>query len=318
MNDRSPAGVTAVVVTYNSADTIGALLDSLAAGTIVPAVVVVDNGSRDETVAIVRARGDATVIATGANLGYSGGINVALRRIDAAEHVLILNPDLTVAPTTVAQLMAELGDGSVGLVAPLLRESETGTRFDSLRREPTPLRALGDAVFGSRWRSRPAWFGETLRRDEDYARPCDVDWAGGAALLVSAACRRAVGEWDADTFFLYAEETDYARRVRAAGFRVRFTPAAQAQHDGSGSGQPAALVALLSVNRVRDFARHHGTGRTALFRAAVAVQHALRPHDARHRHALPIVLDRRRWASLPAGEPLPERLSTPLETRTTW
>lgn len=317
MNDRD-AVVTAVVVTYNSADTIGALLDSLAQGTVVPRVVVVDNGSMDRTREIASARTGVEVIATGANLGYSGGINVGLRRVADGDDVLILNPDLTVSPTMVERMRDELADPTVGIVAPLLRDARTGRRYHSLRRDPSPLRALGDAVLGERWPTRPAALAETMRRDAEYAAAHDVAWAGGAALLISARCRRQVGDWDAATYFLYAEETDYAERARAHGLRVRFTPRAEARHVGSGSGQPAPLVALVSVNRVRCYARRHGAVRTALFRGAIAAQHLLRLRDARHRSALPVVLDRRRWAALPAGDALPDHLTiTPAEARPT-
>jgi len=312
--------LTAVIVTYNSAGTIGELLDSLDAGTVRPRIIVVDNGSSDDTVAVARSRAGITVIDTGANLGYSGGINVGLRVTPASHDVLILNPDLAVTATTVERMRRALDTPGVGIVAPLLLDPNGGVRFDSLRREPSILGALGDAIFGNRWAARPAWFAETLRRDSDYAEPRDVAWAGGAALLIAAACRARVGGWDADTYFLYSEETDYARRARDAGFRVRFDPRAQAHHVGSGSGQPAALVALISVNRVRYFRARHSALATAAFRSAIAVQHLLRLHDARHRHSLRTLLDGRRWSALPAGDRMPPGVAphTIRTTEPTW
>ncbi|MFS2280441.1 glycosyltransferase family 2 protein [Microbacterium sp. OR21] len=307
--DDTSARIAAIIVTYNSAATLGALLASLNASTVGVRVIIVDNGSADDTLAVAATEPRALVVATGANLGYSGGINVGRQHVRQGEHIAILNPDLVVDPDTLQVLLEVIdGDPAVGIAAPQLRGLHDDDRFDSLRREPTVLRALGDSVFGNRWRSRPAWLAETLRTDDDYARGRDVAWAGGAALLISAACDRAVGAWDSATYFLYSEETDYARRARDAGFVVRYAPAAVARHEGSGSGQPAPLVALISVNRIRYFQRLHGPVRTKLFRMAVAVQHAIRPHDPRHRFSLPVVLNRRRWTGLPAGDATPAAL----------
>ncbi|MEW1976058.1 glycosyltransferase family 2 protein [Microbacterium profundi] len=308
--DDASARVAAIIVTYNSSATLPELLASLDTSTVEVRAIIVDNGSADDTLIVAGREPRALVIATGANLGYSGGINVGRTYVREGEHVAILNPDLTVEPEMLAGLLQVIDDDpTVGIAAPQLRGLDHEERFDSLRREPTVMRALGDSIFGNRWRGRPAWLAETLRADRDYERAHDVAWAGGAALLISAACDRAVGDWDSAMYFLYSEETDYARRARSQGFRVRYVPDAVARHEGSGSGQPAPLVALISVNRIRYFQRLHGPVRTGLFRIAVAVQHALRPHDPRHRYSLPVVLDRSRWARLPSGDPVPSTLS---------
>ncbi|MCC2029635.1 glycosyltransferase family 2 protein [Microbacterium sp. YMB-B2] len=309
-HDDTSSRVAAIIVTYNSAPTLPGLLASLDAATAPVRAIIVDNGSADETLTVAAREPRALTIATGANLGYSGGINVGRRYVRDGEHIAILNPDLTVEPGALERLLQAIdADPAVGIAVPQLRGLDHDGRFDSLRREPSVTRALGDSIFGNRWRERPSWLAETLRADRDYGRSHDVAWAGGAALLISAGCDRRVGEWDSATYFLYSEETDYARRARDAGYSVRYVPEAIARHEGSGSGQPAPLVALISVNRIRYFERLHGPTRTALFRGAVAVQHLLRPHDPRHRHSLPIVLNRARWRTLPAGDPEPATLS---------
>jgi GT2 family glycosyltransferase len=242
-----------------------------------------------------------TLVEAGGNLGYSGGINLGRQHVPPTHQLAVLNPDLRVAEDCLSRLTEVLTDPTIGIAVPMLLNTD-GSRFDSLRREPSVLRVFGDSVFGSRWPNRPKFLAETLRRDDEYSRAGDVAWAGGAALLISSVCNEEVGPWDADTYFLYSEETDYASRARESGFRVRYEPTAQAWHIGSASGQPAELVALMSVNRIRYFANRHGRLPSLLFGVAVAVQHLIRVRDPRHRIALRYVVDRSSWSRLPNGD----------------
>ena len=122
----------------------------------------------------------------------------------------------------------------------------------------------------------------------------------GAAVLVPAAVARDVGPWN-ESFFLYAEEIDYMRRIRTRGLRIQFEPAAVVRHRGGGSGSSIDLEALKAVNRVRYIEIYHGRVYSAAFRAAVALRHALRSYSAEHRHVLAILLRRRRWLELPGA-----------------
>ena len=76
-----------------------------------------------------------------------------------------------------------------------------------------------------------------------YTHAHPVDWATGAAVLVTAAAADTVGPWD-ERFFLYSEETDYSRRLRDAGYEVWYEPSATVRHAGAGSGTAPALDAL--------------------------------------------------------------------------
>lgn len=290
------------VVTYNSADHLPQLLASIpaAAAGLRTRVIVVDNASEDATVSVARSWPGVTVVEAGANLGYSGAINVARSRAGTLDAFAVLNPDLKLHPRALTLLVGALRDPKVGVAVPTLVEGD-GRVFPHLRNEASVSRALGDALFGSHWPGRPRFLTEVLRRPDDYRRERDVAWAGGAALVISAECNERVGAWDSERYFLYSEETDYARRARDLGFHIRFIPAAGATHEGAGSGQSAALLALMSVNRVRYFESHHGRLQAFAFRMAVALMHLLRARDPHHRAALRCVLFRRRWSDLPSA-----------------
>jgi GT2 family glycosyltransferase len=300
------AEVAALVVTYNSAPDVSPLIDDLrlAAHDHPIRLIVVDNKSSDDTVNIVRAHDDIILVESGGNLGYAGGINAGLDLAGNCDNVLILNPDLALAPGAVTRLLTAADDERIGAVVPLILD-KTGTISLSVHREPSLTSAIGDALFGSKIRPRPSFSSEVDFRREHYLVARDIDWATGAALLVPSAVARAVGEWN-EEFFLYSEEVDYFRRIRTAGRRIRFEPTAVVKHRGAGSGTAQVLAILKAVNRVRYVERYHGGGYAALFRGVVALAEALRSYDAVHRTTLGVILNRRRWQELPqATESIP-------------
>ncbi|MGX5653818.1 glycosyltransferase family 2 protein [Geodermatophilus nigrescens] len=285
-----------VVVTYRSAMDLGRLLSSLprAAGTTRVQVTVVDNASADDVGAVVASHPRTTLVRSRVNLGYAGAINLALRTIPPSRWVLILNPDLVLETGAVETLIAVAERTGAGAVVPKLL-GDGGRLALSQRREPTVLRALGEAVMGDHLPARPSWAAEMVRDPLAYEFEHEVDWATGAAVLLRRAALEAVGGWDA-RFFLYSEETDYFRRLRERGFSVVYTPAAVACHRGGGSGNSAALVALLAVNRVRYFRVRHGSWATAAFWAACVLHAALRSRRPVERAALRGLLMRsQRW-----------------------
>jgi GT2 family glycosyltransferase len=293
-----------VGVTYNSAVHVEAFLDSIprAASGLSIRSVIVDNDSRDGTVALLRARPDVVVIESGANLGYSGAINLARASAGPCSALLIANPDLVLEDGAVSELYAAVCEPGIGVAVPMLLYNDRSL-YLSLRREPTVLRSFGDAMLGARVAARPGWLSETIRDFHAYESARDVDWASGAALMISSDCDRAVGEWDAGSFFLYAEETDFAARARRCGYRIRYVPTARARHEIGASGRSPVLAALLAVNRVRYFEKYHRGPSRYLYRATIALQHLLRCYDASERASLRAVCRRSLWSELPSAGP---------------
>jgi GT2 family glycosyltransferase len=311
------ADAAVIMVTYNSASHIPQLIDDLRAAGAERSlrVIVIDNQSADGTAEVVRAHPDIELVEAGGNLGYAGGINVALPLTDPCDGVLILNPDLRVKPNAVDQLLDVLvRDDTVGAVVPRILDMDE-TPYPSLRHEPSITRLLGDALFGSKlWRGRPGFLSEFDYRPESYQHARDIEWATGAALLIRSTVAREVGEWN-EEFFLFSEETDYFRRIRESGYAVRFEPSAVVQHElgGSGTASPA-LAPLLAVNRIRYAELYHGSVYSTGVRAAVALAEVLRSYNPVHRRTLAIVLSRSRWRGLPAATKpvVAEPLSGPL------
>ncbi|MET9468609.1 glycosyltransferase family 2 protein [Streptomyces sp. NPDC006544] len=276
-----------VVVTWNSARVIPEFLAALPEGMagLDWRLVVADNDSADDTVDLIRSLApDTTVVQTGRNAGYAAGVNAALEAAAGWEGgyraALVCNPDIRMRRGCAELLVDALGSplegggGRVGISVPLLYEEDGALQY-SLRRESRVTRALGEAVIGNRRAGRFPQWSELVTDPSAYGRATVADWATGALMALSRECLDACGTWD-ESFFLYSEETEYCLRAGDRGFATRLEPAASAVHLGGESQVSPRLWTLLTLNRVRLYARRNGAASTAAFRAAVLLRETLR------------------------------------------
>jgi GT2 family glycosyltransferase len=129
----------------------------------------------------------------GANLGHGGGQNRLLAERGGATHIWILNPDTCVAPRCLAELVAMMGDSTVGIA--------------EARQVPLEHQKSYDPDSG------------------------ETSWATGACALVRATVFDTIGTFDATSFFLYCDDVDLSWRARLAGYKVVHQPAAVVFHD---------------------------------------------------------------------------------------
>ncbi len=272
-----PPDVSVVVVTFNSAEVIGNFLAALPAALeqVSYELVVADNASDDETVQLVsELAGDATLVPLPDNRGYAAGINAALRHCRNSRAVLVANPDIRLTPGSVRRMLQALdASPDAGIVVPRLVDGDGRLQW-SLRREPTLLRALGEALLGGQRAGRFEALGEVVAEPGRYERPGTADWACGAIMLIASRCLQECS-WD-ESFFLYSEETDFMLRARDAGFLLRYLPGAVATHVGGGSHLSPPLWTLLTLNRLRLYADRHGPAATAAYWFALLLNESIR------------------------------------------
>ncbi len=250
--------IAVVIVTFNSADVLGSCLRSLAGqGVRLSAVVVADNASKDESIAIAEAATDLEIqtVQLGRNAGYAAAVNAGIAALDTDEldAVFVMNPDCRLRPETLLLLSHALRQPGRGIAVPRLVHPD-GTLVSSLRRRPTVRGALAEAVIGGNLAGRIGTLGEMITDPRAYEQPGPAAWATGAAMLISAEAIRDIGPWD-ESFLLYSEETEYALRAADRGWFLWYEPAAVVEHIGGESGTNPGLAALLVVNKVRLFRR---------------------------------------------------------------
>ncbi|MBI2320952.1 MAG: glycosyltransferase family 2 protein, partial [Chloroflexi bacterium] len=270
--------LSVVVVSWNVAPLLRRCLASVLAGASGRAldVWVVDNGSRDASVALVRREfSQVQVIANERNHGYAAAVNQGLVAC-RGRAVLLLNPDAELLGDAL-RVMADYLDAhpNVGVVGPRL-VYPNGRTQPSRRRFPTLTTALRESTPAQRfWPDSPAVRHYYVADRPDEAEQ-DVDWLVGAALLVRRSAIDEVGLLDED-FPVYWEETDWQRRMRQAGWRIVYLPHACVLHHEAQSTSQARLRRHLwfQQGKVCYFAKHHGPRAAAAVRAALVVSYAL-------------------------------------------
>lgn len=220
-------GVTAVVIAWRSAAFLDDCLDSLACQDYPGGVrvVVVDNDADAATRDVLARRHDVRVIRSDRNLGFAGGVALALARV-TTRWVFVLNDDAVAAPDAVRLLVAAAGPG-VASVQPAVRLA--GTR--PMLTNSTGLGVSPDGYGYDRDWLRP--WGEHGSAGEPFG-------ASGSAMLLDAAAAAAVGGMD-PRLFLYYEDLDLAWRLRLGGHRSAYMPSAVVDHRhaaSSGEGSP--------------------------------------------------------------------------------
>lgn len=249
--------VTVIVLAYNGARYLPECLRGLADLPPSFRVLVVDNGSADESVALARAAGVA-VVENGENLGFSRGMNRGMRLalgleaipgldLPAADVVVLLNQDTRCLPGWADAIVSPFDDETIGAVGCKILADD----------ERTILHVGG----GLEPHAFTYHAGEGERDEGQYREVVDVEYATGAALALRASALRETGLLDERFSPAYMEEVDLCARLRRAGYRVVVNPAAAVvHHEGASTSDPLLRAywfnrgRLLFLTKQRDLA----------------------------------------------------------------
>jgi GT2 family glycosyltransferase len=223
------ADVSVVVVTYNALPWIERALESVRGYE----TIVVDHGSTDGTLELVRERFPEARLIEQENKGLGGGSNAGMR-VASGDYFLLLNSDAWALDGAVERLVSFAEEHpAAAVIGPKLLHPD-GTLQRSVRGFPTLWRLATEYLFlrklAPRSRALNAFYGDGFA----YDRPLEAEFLMGACLLVRREAADTVGLFDED-FFMFTEETDWCYRFRQAGWKVLFTPDAEFVHVGGAS-----------------------------------------------------------------------------------
>lgn len=231
----------AVVVTYNSAEAISRLRLISHLSDLFDRVIVVDNGSTDQTRKLAGANG-THIVCLPRNVGFGQAANFGVALVRTTCFAL-LNPDIVFGNVHDLMLLERhLDNSSVALCAPAL-VLPNGTLQDSARAVPSPLTLLERRILG---------------RDSGAIRPTiaqDVPWVVGGCMIIRRSAFEAVRGFD-PRYFLYFEDVDLCVRLRLAGWKVRFEPAAVVRHEHAAESR-GSLHGLAARHHIRSAARFY-------------------------------------------------------------
>lgn len=228
------------VLTYGDSGVHLPLLDSLWAEGIEPAqVLVVHNPARTDE-PDPRLVDGVELVRNAGNLGYAGGMNVALERLLArgSDPLLLLTHDARLRPGALAALLAAAArDPGYGVLGPALKMAGSEEPFS----------------FGGRTSRNGVCSHVRRPPSADAAGVAACDWVDGGTLLLRAGAVTAAGRFD-ERFWGYCEESDLCLRIQRAGMRIGVALDAVADQDPGGLKRPGAWAYLLTRNGI-EYAR---------------------------------------------------------------
>jgi GT2 family glycosyltransferase len=223
------AQITVAIVSYNTRDLLRACLASLPEGLD---VWVVDNGSTDGSVAMVRSEfPSAHLVPSDRNLGFGRAVNLVGAR-SSSPWLICANADVRLdSPAALDRLVAAAeADPGAGAVAPRLVLPDGRVQHSVFAFPTVPFSALyALGLAGDRLCVPGRW---------DWRRARRVPWAIGAFLLVRRSAWDAVGGFD-ERQWMYAEDLDLGWRLRRAGWATRYEPRAVVHHVSGASASTA-------------------------------------------------------------------------------
>lgn len=221
-----------IIVVYNSSKLIEGTIKSLIRHIrdLEYEIIVVDNKSYDDTVAIVKnIRGNIRVKLNDRNYGFAKANNIGFKE-SRGEYILILNPDIEFTDQTdIHLLIRKLNEQEDnGIIAPKLLYGD-GTIQESARSFPGPLVLLIRGMKIERFFIRTKFYRKFLMLDKPADTDVHPDWVIGAFMFMKRKIFEALGGFD-EKYFMYYEDVDLCNRARQLGYKIVYTSKTSAIH----------------------------------------------------------------------------------------
>jgi GT2 family glycosyltransferase len=241
-------------------------------------VIVVDNGSTDDSASMLRASfPDVRLICNATNRGFAAANNQGIAA-SRGELVLLLNSDTQVLQGALDRLIGAATEfPQAGVIGCRLLNPDGTLQHSVLQFLTLPKAILASLGIKKISLGRYSYTAHGLIADWSYDAVRQVDYVKGACMLIRRSTLEQVGLLD-ESFFMYAEEADYCYRVRNAGWAVLFYPDAEVTHWGGQSAQQVApeTAARRAVSLWLFHKKHYGSIHAAIYRMMAILINSVR------------------------------------------
>ena len=264
-----PIDLSIVIISLNTQKVLRECMECLereSAGLAVETIIV-DNGSRDDSVAMIRSEfPHVLLIESPENLGFGRANNLAFEQA-RGRYIVLLNSDAFLTPGSLKLSVEKMDrDASIGLAGGRL-VGRDGSWQPSARMFPSILTDFFVLSGLSGKFPKSKLFGRFDRTWADQTQPAPVDWVPGAYSIIRREAIEKVGPFD-PRFFLYYEEVDLCKRIQAAGYAIWYWPDVVVIHIGGESSRQMKTVQMsksgsqLTLWRMRStlmyYRKNHG------------------------------------------------------------
>ena len=239
--------VDAVIVNWNAGEYLGRCLDTLFSchpGLDIAAIVL-DNASTDGSAANAAGRECVQLISNDFNRGFAAAVNQGLAKVRReADYVLVLNPDVEFGADVLTVLLHFARDyPRAGVLTARIEKPDGTLQATCRRREPTAWSMLSRLAGLANLFPHSDFFAGYTYGGTDPESPHRVDAVSGSFMLISRKVLSDVKTFD-ERYFMYAEDLEYCRAVRSAGWELWYLPVRGAVHHGGVSSAKRALRSL--------------------------------------------------------------------------
>lgn len=271
--------VSIIIVNWNTKDLLAQCLRAVqdTVKKVTYDIYVVDNNSSDGSQPMVQQDFPGIkLIANTENVGFASANNQAMR-VCEGRYILLLNSDAFVKDNTIDTMVAFMDSHPDAGMAGCKLLYGDGRLQASCARFPTLLTEVFIAFGLDKIFAKTKFFGSYMMTDWDYGDTRPVDVIMGAFMLARADVVQKVGLMD-ESFFMYSEEVDWCYRFKAAGWKIYFTPDAEAIHLWGGSSQKVKVETLIRLYKARTqfFRKHYGRLTAFLYKGVLVMNSLIR------------------------------------------
>ncbi len=256
--------VEAVIVNWNAGDYLGRCIDTLFGCHRAQQLraIVVDNASSDCSLEAVKNRERVKVIANDSNSGFAAAVNQGLKALGSdTDYVLVLNPDMEFNADVLSPLLAFFDENPrAGVLTARIANPDGSLQATCRRREPSPWSMLCRLSGLANLFPHSDFFAGYTYGGVDSEKPHRAEAVSGSFMLVRRQLLDSVETFD-ERYFMYAEDLEFCRAVRLAGWEIWYVPVHGAVHHGGVSSSRRAVRSLwhkhCTACRYLNSARRH-------------------------------------------------------------